>query len=264
MGTSGVLTAALDRASDRPVYKQIADHLRAAIDSGRLGEGDQLPSEAQLMEHYGVARMTVRNAINLLQEEGRVTSEHGRGVYVRRLPPIRRLDSDRFARRHRKDGKAAFIAEAEHTGGTPIVDSLKVSRAVVPPSEIANRLKLGANDRVTVRSRRYLMDGRPMETAVSYIPADLADGTPINDPNPGPGGIYARIEEQGHVLGRFTEEVSARQPTPDESAALSLPPGVPVIHLVRTAYDMDDRAVEVCDTVMAADVYILSYDLPAH
>jgi GntR family transcriptional regulator len=38
-----------------------ADHLREGISSGRLGEGDQLPSEAQLMEYYGVARMTVRS-----------------------------------------------------------------------------------------------------------------------------------------------------------------------------------------------------------
>ena len=58
-----VLTQAVDPASDRAVYKQIADHLRAAIAQGRLGAGDQLPSEAQLMTHYGVARMTARNAI---------------------------------------------------------------------------------------------------------------------------------------------------------------------------------------------------------
>jgi GntR family transcriptional regulator len=45
---------------------------------------------------------------------------------------------------------------------------------------------------------------------------------------------------------------------------LALRPGVPVFHLVRTAYDIDGRAVEVCDTVMAADAYQLSYELPAH
>ena len=70
-----------------------------------------------------------------------------------------------------------------------------------------------------VRRRRYLLDGRPVETAVSYIPADLAKGTPIADPNPGPGGIYARLEEQGHTLERFTEEVTARMPTPEEAPA---------------------------------------------
>ena len=113
MSVDAVLTSSLDPASDRPVYKQIADHLRIAIERGRLHEGDQLPSEAQLMDHYGVARMTIRNAMRLLQDEGLVTAEHGKGSYVRSRPPVRRLASDRFAQRHRKEGKAAFITEAE-------------------------------------------------------------------------------------------------------------------------------------------------------
>src|SRR5215472_4299823 len=258
-----VLTQAIDPASDRAVYKQIADHLRAAIARGRLREGDQLPSEAQLMGHYGIARMTVRNAMRLLQDEGLITAEHGRGVYVRARPPVRRLASDRFAQRHRKEGKAAFTVEAEQAGAEPRVDMIKVTEER-PPAEVADRLKLSGKDNAVVRSRRYLLDGRPVETAVSYIPADLAKGTPIADPNPGPGGIYARLEEQGHTLGRFTEEVTARMPTPDEARLLSLSPGVPVFRLIRTAYDQDGRAVEVCDTIMAADAYVLSYELPAH
>ena len=83
MAGDGVLTQVIDPASDRAVYKQIADHLRDAIGRSRLREGEQLPSEAQLMEHYGVARMTIRNALRVLQDEGLTTAEHGRGVYVR-------------------------------------------------------------------------------------------------------------------------------------------------------------------------------------
>src|SRR5690242_6948929 len=257
--SADVLSQAIDPASDRAVYKQIADHLRAAIAQGRLGAGDQLPSEAQMMTHYGVARMTARNALRLLQDEGLITAEHGRGVYVRARPPVRRLASDRFAQRHRKEGKAAFDIEAEQHGATPQVDMLTVSEAI-PPAEVADRLKLSDDSPVVVRSRRYLLDGKPGSViAVSYVPADLARGTPITDPNPGPGGIYARLEEQGHTLERFTEEVSARMPTPDEARVLSLAPGVPVFRLVRTAYDTDGRAVEVCDTIMAADAYLLTY-----
>ena len=263
MSGSAVLTQAIDPTSDRAVYKQIADHLREAISRGRLQEGDQLPSEAQLMGHYGVARMTIRSALRILQAEGLITAEHGRGVYVRARPPVRRLASDRFAQRHRKEGKAAFIAESEQVSATPAVDMIKVSEAV-PPTDVADRLRVSDAERVVVRSRRYLLDGRPVETAVSYIPVDLASGTPITDPNPGPGGIYARLEEQGHTLDRFTEEVSARMPTPDEVRLLVLPPGVPVFRLVRTAYAIDGRAVEVCDTIMAADAYLLAYELPAH
>ena len=263
MAGSAVLTQVIDPASDRAVYRQIADHLRDAIGRGRLAEGEQLPSEAQLMEHYGVARMTIRNALRVLQDEGLTTAEHGRGVYVRARPPVRRLASDRFAQRHRKEGMAAFTVEAAQVGATPEVDMLTVTEAL-PPAEVADRLGVDGDDPVVVRSRRYLLDGRPVETAVSYIPADLAKGTPIADPNPGPGGIYARLEEQGHTLARFTEDVSARMPTPQEARLLTLSPGVPVFRLVRTAYDMDGRAVEVCDTIMAADAYQLSYELPAH
>lgn len=263
MSNDGVLTESVDPASDRAVYRQIADHLRAAIARGRLHEGERLPSETQLMEHYNVTRVTIRNALRVLQDEGLTVAEHGRGVYVRARPPVRRLASDRFARRHRKEGKAAFTVESESVAATPHVDMIQVSEAP-PPEEIADRLGLSDSDRTVIRSRRYSLDGRPVETAVSYIPADLARGTPIAEPNPGPGGIYARLEDFGHTLDRFTEEVAARMPTPDEARLLSLPPGVPVFRLVRTAFDTEGRAVEVCDTVMASDTYLLAYELPAH
>jgi GntR family transcriptional regulator len=252
---------AVDPASDRAVFRQIADQLRTAIRDGRLSEGDQLPSEAQLIDHYGVARMTVRSALQLLEAEGLTRAEHGRGVYVRRKPPVRRLASDRFARRHRKEGKAAFLAESEQFGARPDVDMIRVNE-LPPPTEISERLQ--HTGPVIVRSRRYSLNGVPVETATSYIPAEIARGTPIADPNPGPGGIYARLEDLGHTLERFTEEVAARMPTDAEAKLLALTPGVPVFRLVRTAFDVHGRAVEVCDTVMSADAYVLNYELPAH
>jgi GntR family transcriptional regulator len=242
------------------VFRQIADQLREAIEKGRLGENEQIPSETMLVEHYGVARMTVRHAIQVLQSEGLVLAEHGRGVFVRPRPPVRRLAADRFARRNREQGKAAFIAEAEQAGSRPDVDSIVV-REERPPPDIATRL--GASGKVLARHRRYLLDGRPVETAVSYIPLDIARGTQISQPNPGPGGIYARLEEAGHLLHHFDEEVRSRMPMPEEARSLRLMPGVPVFHLIRTAYDTDGRAVEVCDTIMAADAYVLAYTLPA-
>jgi len=252
----------LDPDSDRAAFRQIADHLRDAIRRGELAEREQLPSEAQLMEHYGVARGTVRQALQLVQTEGLAVAEHGRGVFVRPRPPVRRLASDRFARSHRQKGRAAFLAESEGTGRTPSVDQLTVSESL-PDPEIAERLGVNRRARAVVRSRRYLLDGQPVEVATSYVPARIARGTKIAEPDSGPGGIYARLEELGHTLARFTEDIAARMPTAEEARALQLPAGVPVIHLVRTAYDTEGRAVEVCDTVMAGPSYLLSYELPA-
>jgi GntR family transcriptional regulator len=250
----------LDHMSDRAVFRQIADRLREAIDKGTFREGDKLPSETELIEYFGVSRMTVRNALQLLQGEGLVVSEHGRGVYVRPRPPVHRLASDRFARRHREQGKAAFIVEADAAGSHPTVDGLEVKEER-PRPEVATRL--GSPHRVLARRRRYLLDGRPVEFATSYLPLDITRGTPIAQPNPGPGGIYARLEELGHRLDHFEEEITVRMPSPQETKVLQLATGVPVIHLVRTAFDTDGRAVEVCDTIMASDAYVLSYRLPA-
>jgi len=252
----------LDRQSDRPPFRQIADHLRALIDGGHVRPGGRLPSEADLIGHYGVARMTVRQAIQELRTEGRVVAEHGRGVFVRDPAPVRRLASDRFARKHREAGQAAFLAEAEKAGVRPTVDQIEVVTAE-PSEPVKERLRLGDGERVVVRSRRYLADDRPIEVAVSSLPLAIVEGTPIMETNPGPGGIYARLEDDGHTLDRFVEEVTARMPTADERRRLQLADGVPVLVVVRTAYDTNGLPVEVCDTVKAAPAYVLEYDIPA-
>jgi GntR family transcriptional regulator len=256
------LAVGVDPTSDRPVYKQIGDVLRSEIQTGALKPGERLPSESELTRRFEVSPGTARQALALLRGEGLVVAEHGRGVFVRSRPKTRRLAHDRFARRHREQGKAAYLAEAEQEDSRPRVDVFFVGPEKAP-AQVAHRLSVRTGSRVLARRRRYLSDDQPTELATSYIPWDLASGTAMTQENPGPGGIYARIEELGHVLGRFTEEVTARMPTPEEAKALRLAPGTPVLTLLRVAYDTDDRPVEVCDTVMSADHFVLSYELPA-
>jgi GntR family transcriptional regulator len=252
----------IDRTGGRPVYMQIADDLRQAILEEALASGALLPPEPELMDRYGASRGTVRHAISVLRSEGMIDIEQGRGMFVRRRPPVRRLGHDRFSRKHRKAGKAAFIAELDAEGREPEVEIQELGPAVAT-SEIATRLQIRSGSRVLVRRRRYLADGQPLELATSYLPWQIVKGTSICEPNPGPGGIYARLEELGHRLKQFTEEVSSRMPLPEEARMLQLRGGVPVFHLVRTAFDSADRPVEVCDTLMAADSYILDYKLLA-
>lgn len=79
----------------------------------------------------------------------------------------------------------------------------------------------------------YLLDGEPVELAESYVLLDLAAGTAIEQRDAGTGGIYARLEESGHILAEFVEEISARMPTLEERLRLELPSGTPVIPLTR-------------------------------
>ncbi len=253
----------LDPTADRALYRQLADALREEIVTGEWQPGAPLPSERFLVEHYGMSRGTVREAVNLLKVEGLIDTRHGRGAFVRDRRPVERISWDRFDRRHRQGGNAAYLVEMEQSGREPGIDRIEIEKQVSVPPEVAKRLELQPGEAVTVRRRRYLADGEPMQVATSYIPWELASGTPILEWNPGPGGIYARLEEQGYRLDHFTEEVTARMPTPEEARALRMSPGVPVVQVVRVAFAEGERPVEMCDTVMRADRYVLHYRLPA-
>jgi GntR family transcriptional regulator len=71
---------------------------------GQDPEGTPLPSETQLAEMYDVTRMTARQAVDVLKNEGLVRSEHGRGVFVRQRATVHRLARNRFTRQRRETG----------------------------------------------------------------------------------------------------------------------------------------------------------------
>jgi DNA-binding GntR family transcriptional regulator len=74
---------AIEQDDPRHAYLQIADDLRTAIAQGELAPGSQLPSTSELTDRYGVAAMTVRNALRVLRDEGLVVARQGSGVFVR-------------------------------------------------------------------------------------------------------------------------------------------------------------------------------------
>lgn len=252
----------IDHGSDRPVFKQIADDLRKRITSGELGPGDRLPSESALIGEWGVARMTVRAALGELAKEGLTKSEHGRGVFVRPRPPVARLGSHRFRRSTRNASAGAFAAETEALGLTPSQELIEVG-VIDAPDHVAQLLNLAEGEQVVVRRRRMLADDIPMQLADSYFPASWARGTALEQLYTGPGGSYARVEDAGHRLDKFREELAARAPQEREVRALELAPGVPVVTLIRIAYDESGDPVEVFESVVAADRHVFVYEFSA-
>jgi Transcriptional regulators containing a DNA-binding HTH domain and an aminotransferase domain (MocR family) and their eukaryotic orthologs len=70
----------------QPIYQRIADTLRAQISSGELAVGDALPSTRKLMEIHRASNNVVRNAVELLRQEGLIHGQPGKAVYVRATP----------------------------------------------------------------------------------------------------------------------------------------------------------------------------------
>lgn len=136
----------------RSSYRQVADVLRAEIESGALGPGDPIPSNTAIMDRFKVASSTAQRAVRTLTSESLVESFPGRGVFVRAKRPWREVPSrylsvppegerDRWTTEGAKQGRRAtqritFVGEVE------------------PPEDVAEHLRLPDAGTAVVRQAR--------------------------------------------------------------------------------------------------------------
>ena len=73
----------LDRQGDKAIYIQLADTIRRQINDGKIKPGDKLPSESEMQKEYNVARLTVREALSVLVNEGLLEKMHGKGTFCK-------------------------------------------------------------------------------------------------------------------------------------------------------------------------------------
>src|SRR4051794_15783610 len=191
--------------------RTIAEAIRSQIESEELRPGEKLPSERDLASTYGTARNTAREAVRLLSDAGLVITDQGKGSFVRPDTPLIRLGNDRYSPRHRDTGLSPFLLECAKQGKTGRFEVLSIDRGQ-PPSEVAERL--GVSDRtksVVRRENVFYADQDPVERVTTYIPWTIAKGTGLlQDEVPHQFGIHGVMEDQGHVMTRLREEVSAR------------------------------------------------------
>jgi GntR family transcriptional regulator len=217
----------LTPADGRPKYWLIAMTLRGAIDSGEYPPGARLPGENDVMRDHGVARATARQALAQL---GGSTWPSGISVW-----------------------------DAETESRDLVVDQLEVSQTELP-GHVGLLLGLPEGAEAVLRSRRYVLDGKPVLLSRSWLPAQVAAGTPIAQPNPGPGGVYARLAEAGRAPARFREDLRSRMPQPEEAERLAIAPGTPVVDICRVALAADGTPVEVNEMTADSSAYIFRYE----
>jgi len=135
---------ALDPDDPRPPYQQVAASLRAAILTRKIGPGEQLASQVELANHYGVSRMTVQQALRILKDDGLVVSRQGSGVFARARaekpvglrPHIERA----FEKPHVTIDFSGYTAETLHGAIAEPLDKVRSGR--LTPESIRIRLLL--------------------------------------------------------------------------------------------------------------------------
>lgn len=148
-----------------------------------------------------------------------------------------------------------YLIEAQRQGITPGRQMLYVG--IEPcPAHLTDHLGAAAGEPVFVRRKLMLADDVPVRIATSYFPASLAEGTPLTAPDFVPGGLQGVLEEMGYAFGRADETLAARMPTARETETLDLYADTPVVQVLRSAYDTEDRPVHTLETLCAADRHV--------
>lgn len=221
------MTGRIDRSSDRPAYKQLADILRDQIHTGELAAGADLPSKKQLSELYEVSITgVVEPALAELKSEGLIVSERGRNSRVR---PIRNIGPSRYeagARNYGPHQESNFAAEH----GVPFsqFDLTREYRTIEAPARVSAALGLQPGAEVVERRWTHAVDGVMLRVSWSYLDAARYGDTILCDPDepPWPGGTIAQLVHLGRrPVTDPPTEVRARPGTDEECELLGLDPG---------------------------------------
>jgi len=242
-------------------FGQIVSTLREEIASGTYASG--VPAGSELAARFGVSESTINRALSQLRSEGFVRTLQGRGTVVNPVPMIRRdaVARQRTGTREAGDSRGAFDAELRAAGLDPRTET--DTGHAIPPAAAARLLGIPEDTGAVYRRRRMFAGTEPVQLATSWIPADIADGTPITQSDTGPGGIYSRLADLGHAPAWFTEDVSVKVPDEEEASALGIDPDHRVYAITRTATDAAGRVVEVNMIVMPTHQWTLCYTWPA-
>jgi GntR family transcriptional regulator len=223
-----------------PRYYEIEQALRARI--AELKPDAPLPSDAMLCEEFGVSRMTARNAVQRLVQEGIVYRVPGRGTFVAE-PPV-----------HRQAGNLlSFTEEMRRRGRVP--SSRLLDRVVREPrpSE-ASRLQLGPDDLVIALRRLRLADAEPVAIEEAVFPAARV-ATLLESADLEHRSLHDTLVHGGFVPTMGRARLGAEAAGPDDAAFLNVPEGSPLLVEKRVIHDQDGGPLELCESRYAGDRY---------
>lgn len=244
----------------QPKYLRIYTELRDRIASGAWPAGSPLPAQRELADEFGVSMMTLRQAVQLLADEGLVAARPGLGTYV----------TPQYA--HDLGQLRGFGADLARPGAE-VSSQLLASSVAVPPGPVAARL--GSPAQALHLRRLRLVAGRPVILQTSWLPVPLPGGLdprtlitrPAEPAEPaapaepaGPlaragAGLYQALAEHGLAVARATETITPVLLDPEAARDLGRPAGSLALLSHRVSFTaagdpvIDDHAVLPGDSV---------------
>jgi GntR family transcriptional regulator len=220
-------------------YVEVRNYLRG-LATHELKAGDPLPSERELSERFGVARMTVRQAVDGLVVEGILERVQGRGTFVAqpKFDLQMRLTSfdQEMHRRNLKPSSQMLSADVRE-----------------PPADVIQALDLEPGDECFYIYRLRMAEGTPMCLESDWVPRQVVPD--FFTPSP-PPSIYEALTGRGKAPQWGEDTIDADTASDEEAQALQISPKSAVLRIARRTFH-EDEAVVFTRSVYRADRYTL-------
>lgn len=217
-----------------PVYIQIHNQLRENIENGHWKVGQKIPAERELAAEFGVSRMTLRQAIQTLVDEGVLERRVGSGTFV-----ASRKVQDKMA------GVTSFTELMIAAGKKPSSKTISYHLTTPSQSEI-ERLKLEPDERVLRMERIRYGNEIPICYEVATVPAKLVENFSKTEIT---SSFYRTLEKKANLYpGHAVQWASAISATEKIAEYLRIRRGDALLHLIQLSYLQDGRPFEYVHT----------------
>lgn len=231
----------LDKQSPIPMYVQIEDYLKNQILQGDFVIGVAIPSERELTDTFGVSRMTVRQSITNLVNEGLLYREKGRGTYVA-TPKIEQP----------LNGLTSFTEDMLSRGMKPS-NKLVSFEKMMPEMDIAHELQLAEDEEVFIVKRIRYADDKPMAIERSYLPVKLVPDLELDNIE---GSLYSFIEKDKRlIISHASQRMEAVLVKKEDAEFLQICMPSAVLMIERISYLTNDVPIEIVRSTYRADRY---------
>lgn len=234
----------INKDSPIPYYYQIVQALRESIadlEEPEVNEKISLPSEPELSELFSVNRGTIRHALQVLEREGLIYREKGKGTFIRR----RRVEMD-------LSYLCSTTEDMKNRGWEPGTTVLNVAR-VVPREHIRESLKLSEGEKVWEIFRSRSANGEPISLQRVFFPELLM---PNMDEQNLQGSFYDMWQQEFSIKPHEGEQtIRTRAATDEEAALLQIDNASPIFEITRLTYDVNGTPFEYLISVWRGDRY---------
>lgn len=229
------------------IYKSVADRLRIYLNSADCAIGNPLPAEKRLAEEYGVSRMTIRKAMDLLIAKGLVVRRHGSGNYVAQKDihhEIRHLMG--FSETMLNQGKSVFS------------EVLEFNLMFAPPA-IASQLRIRIDERIWYSRRVRYVDTKPLMVEDSYMPLKLFRNLSLSHLE---GSKFAYIiDDCGITISGNYESLTPMLADKNMALLLNIAEHTPILRITALSYCDSGEYVNYSVMFRNASEYQVEYHL---